>query len=87
MLPERKTFLKPIHLSPNPRSRTIISNFIDTKANEMEVDTVWTDNPRTVYEKLYKYLSSNRQLGIEVIMRDKRVILRKVETQGSDGQT
>lgn len=68
-------FVRPFHLTPNPRSRIIIQDFLDSGLEEAEVDTSWSPNPRRVYEKLHKYLVVNTHLGISVILRDKKVVL------------
>lgn len=70
-------FIKPFTLSPNPRSRTLVQNFIDSNLNEAEVDTTWSVNPRRVYEKLHRYLRINKHLGIMVRFQNGTVILYK----------
>lgn len=72
-----KSFIKPFTLTPNPRSRTIVQNFIDSGLKNAEVDTTWADNPRRVYEKLHRYLRINSHLGITVRLDDGIVYLTK----------
>lgn len=70
-------FVKPFSLMPNPRSKTIIRNFIDSNLREAEVDTSWSKNPRRVYEKLHKYVAANKYLGVSVMLRGEVVVLAR----------
>lgn len=72
-----KTFIKPFTLAPNPSSRTLIQNFMDSGLTEAEVDTSWSNNPRRVYEKLHRYLRSNKHLGVEVRLQNGIVVFHK----------
>lgn len=71
------SFIKPFTLSPNPKSRTLVQNFISSGLTEAEVDTTWSTNPRRVYEKLHRYLRSNEDLGVMVRFQNGIVILYK----------
>lgn len=81
VLPNKQSYVRPFNLSPNPRSRTIIQDFLESKLTEAEVDTSWSDNPRRVYEKLHKYLTVNKYLKITVILREGKVVLIKDATE------
>ena len=76
-LPPKSLFVKPFTLAPNPRSRTIIHDFLESSLQEAVVDTSWSRNPRRVYEKLHKYLTVNNHLGITVTLSGKNVVLTK----------
>lgn len=71
------SFIKPFTLSPNPRSRTLVQNFITSELREAEVDTTWSQNPRRVYEKLHRYLQVHKHLGVMVRFQNGMVILYK----------
>lgn len=73
-----KPFIKPFTLTPNPSSRTIIQNFIDSGLDEAEVDTSWSKNPRRVYEKLHRYLRLNNHLGVSVRLQNGIVVLYRI---------
>lgn len=81
LLPKKRSFIKPFTLSPNPKSRMIIQDFIDSKLSEAEVDTSWARDPRLVYERLHKYLSydHNRRFNIRVTIRKDKVILSRLK--------
>lgn len=80
-VPNKASFVKPFHLTPNPRSRIIVQDFIESGLQEAAVDTSWSTNPRRVYEKLHKYLTVNQHLDISVVYRDSVVVLVKKATE------
>ena len=77
LLPKKRSFIKPFTLPQNPKSRLIIQDFLESKLSEAEVDVSWARDSRLVYDRLYKYLSYNRHLGIQVTIRGEKVILSK----------
>lgn len=74
---KRRSFIKPIALPYNPRSRTIIQDFLDSELLEAEVDTSWASSPRLVYDRLHKYLSYNKHIGVTVMITGDTVALQK----------
>ena len=81
LLPKKQSFIKPFTLSPNPKSRLIIQDFLESKLSEAEVDVSWASSPRLVYDRLHKYLSYNSHLGIQVAIRGEKVVLSKTEVE------
>ncbi|TRZ49505.1 MAG: hypothetical protein D4S01_08445 [Dehalococcoidia bacterium] len=84
MLSPKRSTIKPIVLSPNPRSRTIIQDFLDSGLTVAEVDTSWSTHPRRVYEKLHKFLKINGDLGIGVRMETGKILLYQIDDTTSE---
>jgi hypothetical protein len=81
MNPKRTSFIKPFTLPINPKSRQIITDFLDSKLSEAEVDISWANNPRMVYDRLHKFLAYNKHLGVQVTIRGETVYLSKVKLE------
>jgi hypothetical protein len=79
ILPKEQPFIKPFSLPRNPKSRLILQDFIDSKLSEAEVDVSWARDARLVYDRLYKYLTYNRHLGIVVTIKGDKVFLSKTK--------
>lgn len=73
-----KEFIRPIRVNPNPKSKVLIWEFVESNSNHAHVDTSWTNSPRKVYDRLRKYLEIHDNLGINVFMSDGNVFLQKV---------
>jgi len=71
ILPDKDGLVRPIHIARNPRSKSIINDFISMNTRSAEVDTSWSSNKDYVYNKLHKFLSYNQSRYPDVILRKK----------------